>query len=211
MVGVIYRKGRNYRTSSTYFSSYPPVYHSRTISKKHPSTSRLRANACSFGRMKEVLFYSSWNRKLTHTVQLWSRNQCLALRSCLSSASFTSPLFQACSLGIRRQFPLFLPNFHSTATVCTSSNPPSTPWDTSLSKKLEFGPLIEWNGWSISTMHMTASLPLFKVHKIQQLISNLQQQPCRKNLEKPFMGHIPCSPCSFFIQISLHDLFAICN
>ena len=70
-------------------------------------------------------------------------------------------------------------------------------------KKLEFGPLIEWNGWSISTMRMTASLPLFKVHKIQQLISNLQQQPCRKNMEKPFMGHIPCSPCSFFIQISL--------
>lgn len=47
-------------------------------------------------------------------------------------------------------------------------------------KKLQFGSLIEWNGWSINTMHVTAGLPLFKVKKIQQFISNLQQQPCRK-------------------------------
>ena len=51
-------------------------------------------------------------------------------------------------------------------------------------KKLEFGSSIEWNGWTIRPSQMTESLAAFKAQKIRNLVSNLQQQPCRKNLEK---------------------------
>ena len=94
---------QNYRTPSTYFSSYPPVHHSRTISKKHPSTSRLRAHACSFGRMKAVLFYSSSNRKLTHTVQLTLEQKPVPGTAVVSqqhcSASFTRSSFSGMQPG----------------------------------------------------------------------------------------------------------------
>ena len=51
-------------------------------------------------------------------------------------------------------------------------------------KKLDFDSHIEWNGWSIQPVLMTAELPAFKLQKIISLIKDLCQTPCRKNLEK---------------------------
>ena len=57
-------------------------------------------------------------------------------------------------------------------------------------KKLEFGPVIEWNGWSINTLHMTASLPI-KTHKIQQLQQHPRRKTWRRSLAASFYGLRP--------------------
>ncbi len=76
-------------------------------------------------------------------------------------------------------------------------------------KKLEFGSRIGWNGWTIRPSQMTASLPAFKAQRIRNLVSNLQQQPCRKNLEK-IIGLLLWSTSLVHQLISLYpDLSAI--
>ena len=82
-------------------------------------------------------------------------------------------------------------------------------------KILEFDSPIEWNGWTIRPPQMTASLPDFKRQKVRRpLISNLQQQPSRKNLEKS-IGILLWATSTLvhharFLLTSLYrDLFAI--
>lgn len=74
-------------------------------------------------------------------------------------------------------------------------------------KKLEYDPIIEWNGWSIKPALMTAQLPTFKQTKISLLIDTLLQNPCRKNIEKkkwrPTLGHILSSSCPIPAHINL--------
>ena len=71
---------------------------------------------------------------------------------------------------------------------------------------------MEWMD-HFSPPQMTASLPTFKAEMICNLVSNLQQQPCRKNLEKiigillwatSLVHHV-----RFLLASLYRDLFAI--
>ena len=145
---------------------------------------------------------------------LWSQNQCwhwgrvsAALLRILHKILF----FRHAAWVYADDFLFFFPSStaplqFALAVICFRRLGTPLSW-----KKLEFGPVIEWNGWSIHIMHMTASLPSFKVHKIQQLISNLQQHPCRKNLEK-IIGILWATSLAHHARYLLtslyHELFA---
>ena len=199
MVEFIYLNDRSCQTSSTCLSSYPPVHHSRTIGKEPPSTSRLRINESLSEKMRSS---SIPVQKMTYAYRTahFAGRVSAALVRLLHKIFF----FRRAAWVYVDEVLFFFPSStaplrFAIAVICLRLIGAPLSW-----KKLEFGGLIEWNGRPINTMHTTASLPIFKAQKIQQLVPTCSNKLAEKTWKRSWASFFGLRPLYVMLDSYSH-------